>query len=446
MTDFVQAVQVWDKVEFQSLKKALKGQAVQIAEMQSLGVANRKELSTKTKEFKRLSEEQKLAAMKPLLKLYQTEIDNLTSRCKFAEERFLECEKQMSAAPDPKMPLKEAANEIARLKNELAARADYDKVKTRAAAHDEEELELQKRLETLTNEVTKQQSASAAKISRLQSLLDAQAEEFANAKERLKSVSDYDALKGELEVLRQINLGGAPAGSELAQALQTRNDQLVTESTRLRVQNESLQKRNNELEVANHELSGNLERSRALIEQLEHDLVKVKRDDTFSTVSGWATQRPSAAASISAFCSRDTSQAQHDGPSTEVLQLVTQQRDRYKEHNARLEQDLHQATALLGSLRKEADAAKSENAALMDRLRTMQGGSRLTRSSYEEGLSAFQQFKNLETERLLAGMGSVDHVLFAYLRAAMLDKRVRYCSAVYVLLIHIGFCYSVLRA
>ena len=53
------------------------------------------------KEFRALSDDEKLANFGPLLKFYQEEIDRLTSRSKFAENSFLGLYKLLAEAPDP---------------------------------------------------------------------------------------------------------------------------------------------------------------------------------------------------------------------------------------------------------------------------------------------------------------------------------------------------------
>ena len=62
----------------------------------------------RTAEFKKIPEESKLEGIKPLLKAYQTEIDQLTRRSKVSESAFLNAYKLLAEAPDP-YPLLDAA-------------------------------------------------------------------------------------------------------------------------------------------------------------------------------------------------------------------------------------------------------------------------------------------------------------------------------------------------
>jgi homeobox protein cut-like len=129
-------------VNLSELQKTLDGQGIEIVDNQKVSHLARKALADKTKgappplghlihsespssEFKKISDPEKLAAFKTLLKgtasslytvytkslistAYQTEIDNLTQRSKFSENAFLNVYKVIAEAPDP-YPLLEAA-------------------------------------------------------------------------------------------------------------------------------------------------------------------------------------------------------------------------------------------------------------------------------------------------------------------------------------------------
>ncbi|KAK9462643.1 CASP C terminal-domain-containing protein [Lipomyces oligophaga] len=141
-TPFEQALQAWGEINLTDLQKKLDTQGLEIVENQKTSVVGRKELATKTKEFRKLSDQDKLTEIKVLLKAYQTEIDNLTKRGKTAENAFLNTYRVLAEAPDP-YPLLEAtldsllaadevaalSKENAKLKSQLAQYADYDDLK-----------------------------------------------------------------------------------------------------------------------------------------------------------------------------------------------------------------------------------------------------------------------------------------------------------------------------
>ncbi|CUA66883.1 Protein CASP [Saccharomyces cerevisiae S288c] [Rhizoctonia solani] len=101
MSDFTQALSVWKDIDLSELRKRLDTQGLEIVDNQKESVVGRKALADKTKEFKKLPEEEKVEAFKGLLKAYQNEIDTLTKRCKSSDNAFLGVYKLLAEAPDP---------------------------------------------------------------------------------------------------------------------------------------------------------------------------------------------------------------------------------------------------------------------------------------------------------------------------------------------------------
>ncbi|CAE6518014.1 unnamed protein product [Rhizoctonia solani] len=101
MSDFTQALSVWKDIDLSELQKRLDTQGLEIVDGQKESVVGRKALADKTKEFKKLPEEEKPEAFKGLLKAYQNEIDSLTKRCKSSDSAFLGVYKLLAEAPDP---------------------------------------------------------------------------------------------------------------------------------------------------------------------------------------------------------------------------------------------------------------------------------------------------------------------------------------------------------
>ncbi|KAF7321700.1 Golgi membrane protein [Mycena kentingensis (nom. inval.)] len=107
-TNFSGALATWKEINLAELQKTLDAQGIQLVDNQKESVVGRKALADKTKEFKRIPDNEKLEAFKGLLKAYQTEIDSLTKRAKASENAFLDVYKVLAEAPDP-YPLLEAA-------------------------------------------------------------------------------------------------------------------------------------------------------------------------------------------------------------------------------------------------------------------------------------------------------------------------------------------------
>ncbi|EJD42675.1 hypothetical protein AURDEDRAFT_145653 [Auricularia subglabra TFB-10046 SS5] len=99
--NFSDALATWKEINLSELQKTLDAQGIEIVENQKESVVGRKALADRTKEFKKLPENEKLDAFKGLLKSYQTEIDSLTRRSKTSENAFLSVYKILAEAPDP---------------------------------------------------------------------------------------------------------------------------------------------------------------------------------------------------------------------------------------------------------------------------------------------------------------------------------------------------------
>ncbi|KAI9511170.1 CASP C terminal-domain-containing protein [Russula earlei] len=106
--NFSGALATWKGINLSELQKILDAQGIEVVENQKESVVGRKALADKTKDFKKIPDEEKVNAFKGLLKSYQTEIDNLTKRSKSVESAFLSLYKVLADAPDP-YPLLEAA-------------------------------------------------------------------------------------------------------------------------------------------------------------------------------------------------------------------------------------------------------------------------------------------------------------------------------------------------
>ncbi|KAI0082064.1 hypothetical protein K474DRAFT_1655999 [Panus rudis PR-1116 ss-1] len=107
-TNFSGALATWKDINLSELQKTLDAQGIELVENQKESLVGRKALADRTKDFKKIPDDEKLNAFKGLLKAYQTEIDSLTRRCKTAENAFLNVYKVLAEAPDP-YPLLEAA-------------------------------------------------------------------------------------------------------------------------------------------------------------------------------------------------------------------------------------------------------------------------------------------------------------------------------------------------
>ncbi|KAF9230537.1 CASP C terminal-domain-containing protein [Melanogaster broomeanus] len=167
--NFSGALATWKAISLHELQKTLDAQGVEIVENQKENVLSRKGLAERTKEFKKIPDDEKVNSFKGLLRgnfhvlyatscyqpispiAYQQEIDNLTKRSKTAESAFLNVYKVLAEAPDP-YPLLEAVLEQTITSTANASlSAEVDTLKAEVARLKGENAELRKENGTLDN-------------------------------------------------------------------------------------------------------------------------------------------------------------------------------------------------------------------------------------------------------------------------------------------------------
>lgn len=99
--DFQVVFEAWQAVDLQGVKKLVDDEVQEIESSKSSSLDQRKQLSFRTKEFKKLDDERKLAQWKSLLKEYQNYIDDLTKGNNRVVQRFLELHKVVVDLKDP---------------------------------------------------------------------------------------------------------------------------------------------------------------------------------------------------------------------------------------------------------------------------------------------------------------------------------------------------------
>ncbi|KAI0464482.1 hypothetical protein LJB42_002097 [Komagataella kurtzmanii] len=99
--DFQVVFEAWQAVDLQGVKKLVDDEAKEIESSKSSSLDQRKQLSFKTKEFKKLDDERKLTQWRSLLKEYQNYIDDLTKGNNRVVQTFLELHKVVVNLKDP---------------------------------------------------------------------------------------------------------------------------------------------------------------------------------------------------------------------------------------------------------------------------------------------------------------------------------------------------------
>ncbi|GAA6006458.1 CCAAT displacement transcription factor COY1 [Rhodotorula paludigena] len=174
-SSFAHALSVWKEVSLADLQRTMDAQGLEIVEGSKENLVGRKNLAEKTREFKKVPDDEKLPLFKTLLKAYQGEIDNLTRRGKFAENAFLSVYKLLAEAPDP-YPLLDAAVD-------QTARASEAKVLESELARSKDEIAQLKQQLVESQAVEKERKKLADKVERLEGRMEDMIQEKVSAKE-----------------------------------------------------------------------------------------------------------------------------------------------------------------------------------------------------------------------------------------------------------------------
>lgn len=304
---FNAALEFWTQLDLPSIQKLLDDQGIEIKDESQNALMNRKNLATRTKEFKKLPDPEKLEQVKNLLKLYQNEIDLLTNRLKKAENYFFQFYRSIAEAPDPKPLLEISLNsviesseinnykqEISQLTEELSKKADYDQLKQRLLRTE------QKSAELLSNKLRGKEEEFKALIDEKESnwsekekLLNKQLNDYKktidelktskevtelqlnsqnsnnnqlNSRENTTLLAELDIVSRDAEFSKQRLLEVEKRNEDLRRELSILNNSLQVENLK-----EEFHKKIENLESENVLLIAELEQSRKAINNLTHE-------------------------------------------------------------------------------------------------------------------------------------------------------------------------------
>ncbi|EFR04072.1 CASP [Nannizzia gypsea CBS 118893] len=325
-------------------------------------------------------------------------------------------------------------------------------------------------------------------------------------REKLTKVADYDDIKRELEVIKSIEFSTGddepdtsvddpkPSNSKennLEQLLLARNKKLSNELTILRVSHQDLE---GQLVALREELSrtnSELDKSRKLATKLENDLLHIQREATNSSamsVAGTYVSRyphgsrrgrvSPTSSIISGFdnaMSPTTMEAiragEPVGGGSGILPMVQAQRDRFKQKNSELEEELSKTYGIVKSLRAEVASLQKDNLGLYEKTRyvsTYNRGQASTsstatpysnrpnataiqvdpdtpsglsldryQSAYEAQISPFAAFRGRESARAYKRMSVPERIIFSITRMVLANRTSRNLFAAYCLALHI---------
>lgn len=290
----------------------------------------------------------------------------------------------------------------------------------------------------------------------------------------------------------------------LEQLLLARNRKLSNEMAVLRVSHQDLQQRLDSLQESLSSTNAELERAQNLNATLESDLDKVQQEaasafpsSAMSTAGTYTSHYPASSttynansfprrgrtsptSSIISGCDPHSSPrgtldslraGEAVGGGSGILPMVQAQRDRFKQKNQQLEQELSQQHGTVSSLRQEIASLQKDNLNLYEKSRyvsTYNRGAQASsassyakspqstsihvapdtpsglsldryRSAYEANISPFAAFRGRESSRAYKRMSLPERIVFSITRMVLANRTSRnvfagYCVALHVLI------------
>ncbi|KAF7428227.1 hypothetical protein PC9H_007448 [Pleurotus ostreatus] len=408
----------------------------------------------------------------------------------------------------------ERRNEILRAEIESIRSGNDTNNHTRAletqVAQLEVELErLSRAMETQKSQQADADLASSKKLEEATKEIQRKSSEIEQLKLRLKQYADYDEIKRELEIMKFVEFGGfddideendqespqpngharsnshsavqlpnpnadkanAEQGNSLEALLAAKNKRILGELTRLRILYTELEESYNTSEQRLMEASSELISQKALNERLENDLLSMNQHggkpadspptdgaDVLAELglgTKKTSQPPAQSTSIPFTSSADTS----------ILPIVTSQRDRFRQRNAELEEELRKQFQVISELRSEIKNLQADNLKLYEKVRYMQSyreeaGSRPPtsqldplpapagsgtglddmgkyRARYEEAMNPFEAFRGREATRAYQNLNPIERGVLVLTRAILGNRRARTFFICYAIALHL---------
>lgn len=276
--------------------------------------------------------------------------------------------------------------------------------------------------------------------------------------------------------------------------LLARNKKLGNDLTLLRVSHDELSLHLRNLQQTLDSTTSELVSARTLNEKLENDLLRFQQETQYSSalsVAGtYVSRHPQSIAHgsqrrisptssiISGVIPRDSShislaglragEPENYGSGNGILPMITAQRDRFKQKNQQLEDDLSRAQGSISNLRQEVASLQKDNLQLYEKTRYVSSyqpvavggttgasgfggisnpGSTLHtannglaidryRQAYEANISPFEAFRGRESARAFHRMGVIERVIYSLTRVVLANRTSRNLFVGYCILLH----------
>ncbi|KAF9354691.1 hypothetical protein BGX26_007480 [Mortierella sp. AD094] len=212
---FSAAVSVWRGIQLPTIQHEMDKQSVELLEQQQQSLAGRKRLAELTREFKKVSDQEKLQQFKLLLKAYQGEIDAITKREKATSQAFLSVYNALGQAPDPAKLLQVAADQTTKLEEISALQAENIRLKEENASLNKQTANLR----SMSSNATKLQQ----RLTRLETKQEETIQERVKEKEQAFREEWEEKIRGAKETEHDLQRQLSQAKDQL-KALKHTND------------------------------------------------------------------------------------------------------------------------------------------------------------------------------------------------------------------------------
>ncbi|EFP84358.2 uncharacterized protein PGTG_10078 [Puccinia graminis f. sp. tritici CRL 75-36-700-3] len=340
-------------------------------------------------------------------------------------------------------------------------------------------------------------------------------QEISTLKEKVSQFSDYDEIKRELEIIKYVefaslnpedeenaaikmpNPNADKANKQKTKSLETllmsKNRKLQDDLTTLRVMHDDLLVSSRMNTIENEKLKSELERLKTLNENLENDLSRMQASST----QGPAASNLEALVGKNSTSDRLSSNKMGNGSSkedpglenspsgkplpnsrhqphritsdTSILPIITSQRDRFRQRNSELEEELRKQFETISMTRNEMKSLQNDNLKLYEKVRYLQSyrdnlgsttlndqSSRFNRFNssipstvsrkdeelskyrgiYEEHMNPFERFRGRERMGALQALNPLDKLVLHTANFVLGNRLTRNLFLIYVLMLH----------
>ncbi|KAJ2867871.1 hypothetical protein GGH94_000539 [Coemansia aciculifera] len=343
---------------------------------------------------------------------------------------------------------------------------------------DEETARLFASLEKAEAELSHQQARYSAALGSAEREAHAKDEQLQQLRAELKRCADYDEIKRDLDVMKSVEFSAWGQDNNLSDnedAADDDNDEAESLEKLLVRRNKALENRltdtKNQLAERQADLLAVQEQCQALettlaqktilAERLEADLLQVQPAASKPSISN--DEGGSDAIEMNSLGGSSAAAAANSG----LLEIVTGQRDRFRQRNIELDDELRAQGACSSELRRQVEQVKQDNLRLYEEIKylrsytsTMSSNGDSTsiaisnggrqgqidmdtsvgakyKGMYEESLNPFNAFHRRETSRRVRSMSILDRLIYMFSNFVMGNRRARMAMLLYVGLLHL---------